>query len=263
MLRKLLKYDLKSIFKFLIIFYSLALFFGILTRIFFSIQNSFIMKLIGDICSGVTISMMFNIIINNLIRLWVRFKQNLYGDESYLTHTLPVEKKNLYLSKILTAVVTLFTSIAVIGLTLFISYYSKENLGILKNILLPVVTIYGGTLIKLLLLFLFILFLEFACALQSGFTGMILAHQKNNNKTGFSILFGFITYIITQTLVLFIMFVVGIFNKDIMNLFFTNEIVNVDILNMIIYLTSGIYMVMLIIGYFVNINLLKKGVNVD
>ena len=60
MLKKLLKYDLKNIFKFLIIFYSLTLFFGVLTRIFLNIENSFIMNIIGQICSGVTISMFFN-----------------------------------------------------------------------------------------------------------------------------------------------------------------------------------------------------------
>ena len=97
MLKKLLKYDLKSINIVLIVFYGLSIFFSILTRIFLSIENSFIFNVIGQICNGTMIAMMFNIIINNLIRLWVRFKQNFYGDESYLTHTLPVEKKTLYL----------------------------------------------------------------------------------------------------------------------------------------------------------------------
>ena len=96
MLKKLLKYDLKKIYKFLIIFYSLSIFFGVLTRIFFSIENSLIMNIIGQICNGASISMMFSILINNLMRTWVDFKHNLYGDESYLTHTLPVEKQTLY-----------------------------------------------------------------------------------------------------------------------------------------------------------------------
>ena len=98
MLKKLLKYELASIFKFLIIFYSLALFFALLSRIFLNIENSFIMYVIGEICRGASISMMFSIIINNLMRLWVRFKNNLYGDESYLTHTLPVSKKTIFFS---------------------------------------------------------------------------------------------------------------------------------------------------------------------
>ena len=71
MLKKLLRYDLKSIFKLLIIFYSLALFFALLTRIFFSIENSIIMNIIGKICSGTAISMMFSILINNLMRICV------------------------------------------------------------------------------------------------------------------------------------------------------------------------------------------------
>ena len=70
MLKKLLKYDLQNVYKLLIVFYSLSLFFAILTRIFLSIENSFIMNIIGQICSGTTIAMIFNILINNLMRLW-------------------------------------------------------------------------------------------------------------------------------------------------------------------------------------------------
>ena len=117
MLNKLLKYDLKSINIVLIVFYGLSIFFSLLTRIFLSIDNSFVSNVIGQICNGTMIAMMFNIIINNLIRLWVRFKQNFYGDESYLTHTLPVEKKTLYLSKFIVSVITLLISILVIVLS--------------------------------------------------------------------------------------------------------------------------------------------------
>ena len=128
MLKKLLKYDIKSINKVLVVFYCLSLFFALLTRLFLYIDNSFIMSVIGKICSGTTIAMIFNIIINNLMRSWVRFKSNFYGDESYLTHTLPVNKKTLYLSKFLTSIITLFFSMLVICFSLFIAYYSKELL---------------------------------------------------------------------------------------------------------------------------------------
>jgi len=71
--------------------------------------------------------------VNNLLRLWIRFKNTLYDDESYLTHTLPVDRKTIYLSKIVVSMITMFTSILVIVLTLFIAYYSKENMETLKN----------------------------------------------------------------------------------------------------------------------------------
>ena len=263
MLGKLLKYDLKNIFKFLIIFYSLALFFGTLTRIFFSIENSMVMNIIGQVCSGTAISMMFSILINNLMRMWVRFKHNLYGDESYLTHTLPIKKQTLYLSKILTAIITLFVSIIVVGLTLFIAYYSKENMELIKNMLLPVAEAYGSTIIKMLLALLFVFFLEFANILQAGYTGIILGHKMNNGKTGFSVLFGFGVYIATQILAVLGIFVFALFNSDIMNFFYTTTIINVDVIKTIIYLAMVIYTLILILLYITNTKLFKKGVNID
>lgn len=263
MLKKLLKYDLENIYRVLLVFYALSLFFGVLTRMLFKIENSFIINVIAQICSGITISMIFNIIINNLMRLWVRFRNNFYGDESYLTHTLPVDKKSLYLSKFFMAIISLFFSIIVIALTLFIAYYSKENIEVLKNTLLPIANAYGSTVIKIILAVLFILFLELANALQAGYTGIILGHRMNNGKIGFSVLFGFGAYIITQVLVLFMLFIGGVFNGDIMNLFFTSEVINADMLKIIIYMAIGIYTLTLLIGYLFNLKWFKKGVNVD
>jgi len=263
MLRKLLKYDLENIFKFLIIFYSLAIFFAILTRIFFSINNSLIMNILGQITSGTAISMMFSIVINNLMRLWVRFKNNFYGDESYLTHTLPIEKKTLYLSKTIASIITLFTSILVIALTLFIAYYSKENIQILKNILLPVANIFDSSILNIIIAVLFVFFLELVNGLFSGYTGILLGHKKNNNKVGYSVLFGFIAYLITQTIGIISIFVVGIFNKDIMNLFITNEIINIDSIHTIIYLAIIIYTTTIILLHITNLKLFKQGVNVE
>ena len=221
------------------------------------------MNIIAEVSRGASISMMFSILINNLMRMWVRFKENLYGDESYLTHTLPIEKKTLYLSKAITAIITLFVSVAVIGLTLFITYYSKENLEIIKNVLFSLADAYNSSIIKILLAVLLVFFLEFANILQAGYTGIILGHKKNNLKVGYSVLFGFIVYIITQIFVLLIIFIVGIFNKDIMNLFVTKTIINIDMIKLALYMAFLIYTAILFVGYFVNVKLFKKGVNVE
>ena len=263
MLIKQLKYDLKFGNKVLIIFYILAFFFAILTRIFLSIDNSFIMNIIGKVCGGVSISMIFNILINNVMRLWVRFKHNLYGDESYLTHTLPIEKKTLYLSKILTSIITLFVSMIIIALTLFIAYYSKENLEFIKNMLLPLAELYESSILMLLIEFLFIFFLEIANIVQAGFTGIILGHNMNNAKTGYSVLYGFGVYMGTQIFAVLALFLVGLFNNEIMNTFITNTLVSVDTIKLIVLIATITYTLSLIILYIVNIRLFKKGVNVD
>ena len=263
MLKKLLKYDIQNVNKVLIIFYCLSLFFSLLTRIFLSIDNSFIMDIIGKICSGVTISMIFNILVNNIIRLWVRFKNNFYNDESYLTHTLPVSKKTLYLSKILTSVISLFLSMIVICLSLFIAYYSKENITFIKNLLLPLATVYDSTVITIILLFIFICFLEIMNMLESGYVGIVLGHRKNNNKMILSIIFGFMTYILTQIFTVLVVFGVALFNKDLMNLFYTTDALSIDIIKLCIYLAIFIYTINIFVLYFVNLKLFNKGVNID
>jgi len=263
MLKKLLKYDLKNVYKVLIVFYGLSLFFAILTRIFLNVENSFIMDIIGKICSGTTIAMIFNILINNLMRLWVRFRNNFYGDESYLTHTLPIDKQTLYLSKTLTSIITLFSSVLVICVTLFVAYYSKENIEVIKNLLLPLATVYESTVITIILAFIFVCFLEIMNMLQSGYVGIVLGHKKNNNKIAFSILFGFGTYLLTQIFTVLVVFAFALFNPELMNLFYTMEALNVSTIKLCIYLAIAIYTLNIFILYFVNSKLFSKGVNVD
>ena len=263
MLRKLLKYNLKDIYKGLIIFYSLSLFFAVLTRLFLGIENSFVMNIIGKICSGTAIAMIFNIIINNLMRLWVRFRQNLYGDESYLTHTLPIEKNILYLSKILTSLITLFTSIVVIAIALFIAYYSKENIQLVKNLLMPLAEMYDSTVLTILFAFIFVMFLEIMNILMSGYVGIVSGHRMNNNKMLYSIFFGFGIYLFTQIFAVLAIFICAIFNSDLMNLFYTMNALNIDIIKLCIYMAIIIYTISIFVLYFVNLKLFSKGVNVD
>ena len=263
MLRKLLKYDLKSMYKFLIIFYLLALFFAVLTRIFFAIDNSIIVSIIAQICTGATIALIFNILINNLMRCWVLFKNNLYGDESYLTHTLPVSKKEIYTSKFITAFTTLLTSILIVALTLFVAYYSKENFELLKEFVGPLANLFKSSPVVLIAALIFMIFIEFFNALQTGYTGIILGHRKNNNKTLYSVISGFLVYMITQLFVLIGVFVVAIFNSDLMNFFFTTVNINFDMFKSLYVLCTVVYFIAIIILYFINVKILNKGVNVD
>ena len=69
MLGKLLKYDLKWIYKLVVIYYGLALVFAIIGRLLSFIDNSFIFDVISKISCGVSVSMIFSLLINNIIRI--------------------------------------------------------------------------------------------------------------------------------------------------------------------------------------------------
>ena len=263
MLKKLLKYDLKDVCKGLIVFYALAIIFSVLTRIFFLFDNSTILNVVAHICSGTAISMFFNIIINSIIRCWVRFKKNIYGDESYLTHTLPIKKETQYLSKFLTAVITMFLGFLVILACLFIAYYSKENLEILKQSLEFLASLYSSTVIGLLLIIFIVVFLEMLFALIVGYTGLIIGHKFNNNKMLKTFISGFAIYMAMSGISLLIMFLLALFNPDIMNLFISNNITDINIMKTMMYIAIIIYTVYIAVLYVVNVKLFKKGVNVD
>lgn len=169
----------------------------------------------------------------------------------------------MYLSKALTAFITLFTSMAVITLTLFAAYYSKENLEILKNLLSNVALSFDSSVTGIILAFLLIFFLEVANILQIGFTGVILGHKMQTNKTLLSIVFGFAVYMISQTFVLIALLLVSVFSPDLMNLFITNKAITIEAIKTLFFLSLIVYMGLLFAVYFLNVMLLKQGVNVD
>ena len=258
MLNKLLKYDLKWCYKALIIFYILSLVFASLTRVFFSIDDSLIFYIVGKITLGITISLLASILINNILRLWARFIKNLYGDESYLTHTLPVYKKDLFLSKVLSSLITLFTSTIFIIVSLFIMYYSKENIIVIKN-MLSNINISTSLLIFLIVA---IFYLEMLFIMIAGYISIILGYRQNNNKLIKSILFGLIIYFVLQAFIILIVFIIGLFNKDIMALFTSNKMTT-DLLKQILIFSNVIYLIYNVILYIVGNQLFKKGVNID
>ncbi len=259
MLGKLLKYELKNTFKFLSIFYVLAITFSLLTRLFLNIGNSTVTLVIGEIFRGAAISMMFSILINNLMRFWVRFRQNLYGDEGYLTHTLPIEKKTLYLSKFITALTTLFTSMLVIALSAVITFYTKELFEYLK-ILIEGFDISPALIVLAIFL---ILFLQFSNILQTGITGIILGHRSNNAKIGFSVLFGFAGYVATQALILLSVFITALFNDKIMDMFISNAMPDMVTLKTVVIICIILYCLVIAALCTINIMFLKKGVDID
>ena len=262
MLGKLLKYDLKWIYKLVIVFYALAFIFSLFSRMFLSIGDSLLWSILSKISSGITVSMLVSSIINTLMRSWVRFVRNIYKDEGYLTNTLPVSKRDIYLSKVLSSIIIMLTTTIVIITCLFICYYSKENIDILKKVLEMTASSYNTSVIKLILTIGMIFFLELTFILLVGYTGIIIGHSSNNNKIVKSIIWAFGMYIFTQLITIGLIYIIGLFNKDIMNIITTNIVSIKGIKNILV---GGIvmYIIYNIIYYFIGKWQLEKGINID
>ena len=263
MLGKLLKYDFKWIYKLIIIFYILAIIFSVIGRAFSTIENSLVFEIVSQIAFGTAISMMVSGLINTLMRSWVRFHRNVYKDESYLTHTLPVKKQEIFASKVITGAVAIFTSMVVIIACLFICYYSEANMQALKGLLELAASTYNTTVLNLLALVAIVIFLEIVYALLIGYVGIIIGHKSNKNRMGRSITIGIILYFVFQGATLGLIAIYGLFNPEVMNLLNTTDIVNVEAIKSVMYAGIGIYVVYSIILYYIGKINLNKGVNVE
>ena len=260
MLSKLLKYDLKANFKFLAIFYVLALVFAVGTRILFAVSDSLFLTILAYIFNGTTIAMIANILINNLMRLWVYFKGNLYGDEGYLMHTLPVPRRCLYVSKFLMGLITLAASAVVIVATMAIAWLTPESFEGLKNFLSGAADVLDSTVIEIVILVLLVVFLEILVMLLSGYTGIILGFKKLTNRTGWSVLFGFICYVVIQLVILAGVFILAGVNPEIGEPLLSNEqlIPDISVLKPVYILSIILYVILIAINFILSEKWFRK-----
>ena len=264
MLNKLLKYDLKYMIRNMSVFYILSIFFAIVTRILFSINQSAIINIIGQITQGCMISMIASVLMNTMLRSWIRFRDSLYKDEAYLTHTLPVTKNDIYNSKFIQTLIFFFVGFIVILLSLFIAYYSKENWLAIANYVKGITIGLNMSTLFFIGIAIILIFLEVFNAIQCGFLGIILGHKKNNGKVGYSVLFGFIIYLIAQSLVLGLVFIYGLFDPTVMGLFETGKVlVDVNAFKLLAILSSILYIVIIFGMSILCKKLLNKGVNIE
>ena len=227
-------------------------------------EQSVIINIIGQISVGCMFSMIASVLINTMMRSWVRFRDSLYKDESYLTHTLPVTKNELYNSKFIQTLIFFFIGFLVILLSLFIAYYSKDTWLAITNYIKTITIGLNMSTLFFILIAIVIIFLEVFNGIQCGFLGMILGHQKNNGKLGYSILFGFIIYLVAQTIVLALVFVYGVFDSTVMELFKTATIsIDVDAFKILAIISSIVYLVIILAMSLVCKKLLNKGVNIE
>jgi len=264
MLNKLLKYDLKYMIKNMVIFYILSIFFAITTRLLFNMEQSVIINIIGQISVGCMFAMIINTLINTIMRSWIRFRDSLYKDESYLTHTLPVTKNELYNSKFIQTLIFFFISFVVILISLFIAYYSKENWLAITKYIKTITTGLNMSTLFFISMTIIVIFLEVFNAIQCGFLGIILGHKMNNGKTGYSVLFGFISYLLAQSLILGLVFIYGLFDSTIMELFKTTTI-NIDVksFKVLAIVSSLLYILIIFVMSILCKKELNKGVNVE
>ena len=109
MLKKLLKYDLIWIDKFLM-FYAIAPLVALgleqFTNYMVNTRSATIWTILDRVAINVLISAVAAFCISAFVRSIARFHQTVYKDASYLTHTLPVERGTVFTEKFLAGLIS-------------------------------------------------------------------------------------------------------------------------------------------------------------
>ena len=264
MLRKLLKYDITDALNRVILIYGgVALLCALAYRLFDLFPDSALWDFVSGFCFGAAISMAVTMLINVIIHAWVNFKTTVYGDRGYLTHTLPITKRTVYNSKLLSAFCALALGIAVTLITLLILLFSDAYLEIIKELFGAVSEIYQMDVSVLLIVVAAELLVQTFALIQSGLIGIILGHRFPNAKGGLSFVFGLIAYMISQGTALIIMLAAALVKRDMLSVFFSTEAPTVSVIKAFLLVGIIAYAAVNVIFYFVATKTFNKGVNLD
>ena len=117
------------------------------------------------------------------VRIWVGYNVSFYKDESYLTHTLPASKNELYNSKIIVSIVSLIIALVFIAICFLSSYIINVGFDSIKTIYNGAVAIAGKANTNLLIIgIILIIILEMLFVMFAGIFGLTLGNRSNNNK---------------------------------------------------------------------------------
>lgn len=263
MLGKLFKYDFKWNNKVMVIYFIISLTLAIITKIVETLEMTIIVTIIDKILVGILISCFFSIAITCLIRIWVRFKNNIYKDESYLTHTLPVTKSQIFSAKMLASFLSVILSILVILSCLAIVFLNNSTISLIKDKFNSFKEIFGqGKLIGIIISLICIVILEFIFMMQCGIFGIIVGNRTNNLKALKSVIVGLISYGIFSGFILVILYIAAQINPNLMEIYSTN-LPSTQAIELLTYISLCVYIVYNLLIYFAGKKILQKGVNVD
>ena len=264
MLKKLLKYDLKWLMKIITIFLTIGLGLSVVGRLMDFLPDSLFFTVITKIVKGAALSLMITGLANCIIRSWVRFIINLYNDEGYLTHTLPVEKKTIFLSKTISSFLTVLVSIVVLFIGLIIMYYNKNTIAIIKEYFNAISNTLDISVVLFIITLVLVILLEIFFLIMVGYLGILIGYSFNQNKLFKSLVISVIIYTIGSIISICLLLVVGLFNEGLRNIFFggSGEI-QFELLKVIMLIAIAIYVVFIVALYYLSVKRFEKGVNID
>ena len=262
MLTKLLKKDLKADFARPLILFALAVVASLISRGMAELGKTIAFFRIANIViQSIVYTLIGNVIVQSFIMPLVNFGKTMYGDESYLTHTLPVKKSEIILSKTISASIVMTCSLFVSLFCVFILAFSKTNVELIKGF---IATVFGGySTIGIITIAVFLIVFEMVFYYMIIQSAIILCNRKNEKRVVWAIIYIIIEEFIMVFVSLAAISVIFACFGELNSLFSETPAFSPELLLTSLCVSMVLYVIAIVLVYFVNIKLLKKGVNVD
>lgn len=261
MLGKLLKRDLHRNMRWLWILFVAVLGMAVLTRGCKALgEHVMFFQILGIFFDSLFYTGVVNIILHPFLQNFMNFTKSFYGDESYLTHTLPVTKNQLLTSKCLTALIEVTLGIATAVVSLLIMFWTPDLFDFLQGLILMLV---GANLSAVLVLGLFVglILVEFLMFLAMIFFAIVLAYRAKEKRVLKTFLYTCIMAFVAITiLAIFMVAVLAINGVDLSS---TTLVLSGSALISLLVTGICVYAGLTVVIYFLTRKFFNKGVNVD
>lgn len=261
MLGKLFKYDFKWMSKVTYVYVLILIVISIALKIVESVDQTFLLVILDKILVSMFISCIVSILLTSSIRIWARYINNFYKDESYLTHTLPVTKNELFNSKVLAGICSLLLSVLVIVACFAFVFLNKNSIESLKAMWDSLVAAYNSVFAVLFVIgIILLIILEIIYIMMAGILGITIGHRSNNYKMIKSIFVGLISYGLLSAMSLGVIAIVSkMIDYDIIGNGFPsmNYLIGVGGAGILVYLIYNI------VYYLIAKKVFNKGINVE
>ena len=223
-------------------------------------ENILFFQILAIFFDSVFYGLLVNVILQPFLRSFLNFTKSLYGDESYLTHTLPVTKNQILTSKFLTAVIEITLGFVSLVLALLIMFWTPDLFTQIEGL---IYLLTGAQLSAVLVLTLFVgvvlaEFLMFICMI---FFAIVLAYRAKEKRVLKTFLLtagmSFVAEIVLSVAMVIVMAINGI------DLSVTSLMLNGTALLSLMVTGIAVYLGISILFYCLSRKIFNKGVNVD
>lgn len=223
-------------------------------------QNLAFFKVLGIFFDSIFYALAVNTLVQPFIRNFTNYSKSLYGDESYLTHTLPVSKSQIINSKFITAIIEMLLGFISVVISLLIMFASPTMWTTLEMLLSFLIT--GEfSVVVVLTLFVLLVVVEFLMFNSIIYFSIIMGYKSREKKVLKSFLFTALMAFASMMVLSIIMIIVLVINGvDLSSS--TLVLTNTGFLSIVL---TGIivYSIISVLFYFLSKKEFNKGVNVD